>query len=241
MFQKMTAESPEKLVAESMRHPEGLWTAVTIRPRTVVYNKSKFAEGVVLNYSDLTSSEFENKLCLRTSQSSYNVALVSSFIQNMGYENTKVMLSGWLENLATEIPSKNDRGVLDSIAEGTCDVGVVNSYYLAQKLIADPGYPVGILFADQGSTGVHVNGTGVGISVHSKKVVEASAFIDLMLSDSSQLHFSSKQSDYPAKIDLLPNTLVKDWGLFKADPVNWSVLGLQHEKAQKLFEEINYL
>ncbi len=239
MFQPMTTEVPKEVVAASMRHPENLWTSIAIRPRTIVYNKNTVNPEDLSTYASLAQEKWMGKLCLRTSASSYNVALVSSFIANYGQDMAQVLLEGYMDNLAT-VPFRSDRAVLDAIAAGDCEVGIVNSYYLAGKIAADPTFPVGIVFAGQERGGVHVNGTGAGISVHSAKVQEASDFIELMLSKESQKHFSGSHLDYPARTDLIPETLVKDWGVFNAETVNWSVLGQYHEAATNLVEVVGY-
>lgn len=240
MLQPMDAEQSLSLIETSMKHPDSLWTAVTIRPRTIVYNKITVDPSEVSNYSDLANPKWKGRVCLRTSNSSYNVALASSFINDMGYEAAKEMMQGWKDNLAKD-PERKDSWVLDAISEGTCDVGIVNSYYLARKLKENPEFPVGIVFANQGSTGAYLNGTGIGVAVGSDKVSEASAFIDLLLSEEGQHHFSNDHLDYPARQDLQPQTLVKEWGTFEFSEVNWSVLGLQRRNTQRLFEEIGYL
>lgn len=239
MFQPMTTDVPSKVVAPAMRHPQGLWAAITIRPRTIVYSTDAVTPEELTTYEDLASPKWKGKLCVRTSASSYNVALVSSFITNLGYEPAKTMMQGWMDNLAEE-PFSNDRAVLDAILNGSCDVGVVNSYYLAGKVFAAPNYAVGIKFANQSGRGVHVNGIGAGVFKFSKKADLASAFIALMLEDKSQLHFTSSHLDYPAKMQLLPQTLIQDWGVFQADQTNWSVFGLQNTKAKELFEAVGY-
>jgi len=241
LFQAFSSQNPISFVDEAMRHPENLWTAVTIRPRTLVYNKVNSRGANFKNYVDLADESLKGKLCLRTSNSTYNTALVSSLIHNMGYESAKSLLSGWVANLNSEAPTGNDRAALDLVASGSCDVAVVNSYYLTGKLQDDPAYPVALTFADQGSGGVHMNGAGIGLSAFSKNPTEANAFIDYILSDKAQLHLANEQGDYPSKMGLLPETLVREWGVFETDAVNWSVLGLQHKNAKKLFEEIGYL
>jgi iron(III) transport system substrate-binding protein len=241
VFQSFTTDEPESVVKPAMRHPENLWTAVTVRARTLVYNSENKIASDVTNYVELADERFAGKLCLRTSDSSYNVAFVSSLIHNLGYVAAQELVSGWVANLNPSSPHSNDRAVLDAVADGTCDVGVVNSYYLAGKLIEDPEFPVAITFANQSVGGVHMNGIGVGVSAYSKSPEGANDFIAFMLTDESQLYLSTSQGDYPAKIGLLPETLVRDWGLFETDAVNWSVIGLQHDNAKKLFEEVGYL
>jgi len=232
---------PEALVDSAMRHPENLWTGVTFRPRTLVYNTNKPEAAAARNYVDLIDETFKGKLCLRTSSSTYNVALVSSLIHNMGYDEAKKMIEAWVANLSPAAPTSDDTKALEAIAEGQCDVGLVNSYYLVRKLRDNPNFPVALTFAGQENGGVHTNGSGIGMSVHSQKTDEAATFIDFILSDRAQLHLSTGPGFYPVKKDLLPQHLAQDWGLFKKDQVNWSVLGLQHANAKRLFKEVGYL
>lgn len=239
-FQPMSAESPQKIIAQGMRHPKNLWTAVTIRPRTIVYNKNLVNPSELSDYADLAKPDWEGKVCLRTSQKSYNKALVSSLIHNLGYVKTFKMVSGWVKNLALS-PLSSDGAVLEAIKRETCHVGLVNSYYLAGKLKDDPTYPVAILFANQGNRGAHVNGTGIGVAQSSKQPEEASKFIDFLLTNESQQHFAKNQLDYPAKKGLIPETLIKDWGVFNADSVNWSFMSFYTDLVEKIFEDAEYL
>lgn len=238
-LQPMKTEAPVKSVASSMRHPEGFWTAVNVRPRTVVFDKTKVSADDIKTYADLATDKWSGKLCLRTSSKSYNIALVSNFIANYGTEETQSILEGYVRNLA-RAPYSGDTAVIEAIESGDCVVGIVNSYYLARKYNDDPTYPVGITFVNQDSTGVHVNGTGVGVAWASKNPEGASDFIAMMLEDKWQTYFSSANPDYPAKLDLLPEGLVRDWGVFKADSINWSDLGEYHEEASNLVELVGY-
>ena len=48
-----------------------------------------------------------------------------------GYANTKNIVQGWVNNLATEVFS-SDTQVLKAVSAGQCGVTIVNTYYLAR-------------------------------------------------------------------------------------------------------------
>ena len=57
----------------------------------------------------------------------------------------------------------SDIDVLNAIADGRCDVGLTNSYYLGRELEEDADFPVAPVWADQKGRGTHVNLSGVGV------------------------------------------------------------------------------
>ena len=71
------------------------------------------------------------------------------------------MLRRWMANDPEILGSDTD--VLDAIADGQCDVGLTNSYYLGRELEEDPDFPVAPVWADQNGRGTHVNLSGLGV------------------------------------------------------------------------------
>ena len=69
------------------------------------------------------------------------------------------MLRRWMANDPKILGSDTD--VLDAIADGDCDVGLTNSYYLGRELDDDPNFPVAPVWADQKGAGTHVNLSGL--------------------------------------------------------------------------------
>ena len=71
------------------------------------------------------------------------------------------MLQRWMDNEPTILGSDTD--VLKSIANGACDVGLTNSYYLGRELEEDEDFPVAPVWADQKGRGTHLNLSGIGV------------------------------------------------------------------------------
>lgn len=238
-FQPMSSTLVEQSVAKQMRDPKSFWTAITVRGRTLVYDSTRVQASELKGYEDLAHEKWAGRLCLRTGASAYNEALVGGLIEVHGLAKATEIVDGWVQNLAAD-PIAGDTGVLEAIANGVCDVGITNTYYLGQMLAKNPAFPVKAHFADQNSTGVFGNGTGAGVAITSKQKDLATKFIELMLSDKFQLEMSSAHFDYPAKQGLMPSTLVKDWGAFKYNDANWTTVGSRAEEARELIKTVGY-
>ncbi len=226
-------------VPEQMRSSSNLWTAISFRVRSLVYNTTSVNPNEIQSYEDLATDKWAGRVCVRSGNHAYNQALVSSFVHNMGTEKTTSFLTSLLSNLSVD-PMSSDRAVIDAIASGVCDVGFVNHYYLAPYVAANPAFVVKMAFLNQGSTGVHTNGAGIGIYKASKNQASAEQFISLLLEDQTQLDWSANHYDYPAKANLIPSTLIKDWGLFKTEQASWETLGKSLPAALKIISDVQY-
>lgn len=246
-FQAMPGSVASKVDA-SMRDANNKWAAITFRVRTLVY-EAGLDVSAIKTYADLSKPEYAQTLCLRTSQSSYNEALVASLITNNGYDAAKNIVNGWLDNRTEDMVYKDDTAIIKAIATGTmsadgankaCSLGITNSYYLGLYLQQEPNAPVKIKFLNQGTTGVHSNGMGAGISASSKQADLAGQFIDFLLSKETQIYLTNKQQDFPANKSVKAENMSFSWGQFKTDSKNWSAVGENIEKAKKLMGELDY-
>lgn len=242
-FQSMVSPTLVSDIPQTMRDPKNLWTAVTTRGRTIVYEPSRVKATELSGYEDLADVKWAGRLCLRTSNSAYNEALVGGLIETRGAAKAKQIVEGWVANLAVD-PLAGDTAVLEAIANGVCDVGITNTYYLGQMLAKNPAFPVRAHFVDQAVAGlgggVLGNGTGAGVAATSKQSALATKFIELLLTDKFQLEMTSAHFDYPAKLGLLPTTLVKDWGTIRFNEANWTSVGSRATEAKALMQAVGY-
>ena len=217
------------------------YTAITYRARTLVYESSLDVSNIT-TYADLAKADYAGTLCLRTAKSSYNEALAATLINRYGYNETKTMLVGWLNNMVDPaILYPNDTDIIKDIASGKCALGITNSYYLGLELVKNPALPVSIKFLDQNKGGVHTNGMGAGVSATSKQPAVAQQFIEFMLSEGIQKFLTEQQMDFPANKNVALPSTIKSWNSFKVNSQNWSTTTDSAQKAVQLFAEIGYL
>ncbi len=140
---------------------DGSWYGLTLRARTIMRSKERVEPGEVTTYEGLGDPRWKGRLCLRSGTSEYNVSFVADRLAKDGRAATERMLRRWMANDPDILGSDTD--VLDAIADGDCDVGLTNSYYLGRELEEDPDFPVTLEWADQQGRGTHVNLSGLGV------------------------------------------------------------------------------
>jgi iron(III) transport system substrate-binding protein len=229
----------EARVPANLRDPGNQWFGLSVRVRTIVYDTRKVTPGQLSTYEALAKPEWKGKLCLRTSKKVYNQSLVASMMARLGEAQTEAVLKGWMSNLATEVFS-DDTSLIKAVAAGQCEVGIVNTYYLGRLLDADAKLPVGLFWANQQSSGVHVNISGAGVTRHSKQPAAAQALIEWLSSEAAQQIYTDKDLEYPVNPKVQPDSIIKAWGPYKADALNVGQLGEGQAKASMLMDRVGY-
>ena len=225
------------LIPENLVHPDGLWTGLSKRVRTIMYHPDRVDPSKLSTYEDLADPKWKGRVCMRNSNNVYTQSLVASLIHHHGYEAALEVVSGWVQN-ETEIMS-NDIVILETIAAGGCDVGITNHYYLARLLEEDPEFPVLAFWANQDDRGVHVNVSGAGVTANADNPDLATDLIDWLATDGQEA-FVYGNHEYPVNPDVEPPPLVRGWGEFKEDPLNASVFAALNTDAIRLMNEAGY-
>ncbi len=239
LLQPLSSVAIKSRVAPAMKDINDNWVGVTYRARTIVYAPDRVSPSEISDYADLADPKWAGRVCMRTSKGTYNVALIAGLVHHNGAEAAKAILTGLLDNLAADV-YPNDTAMMNAMANGICDIGIANTYYLAGMIAQNPNFPIKPLFANQSTTGTHINGSGIGIVKYSQKAALAEQFISLMLTEENQLWLSGSHMEYPAALGVTPNTLIKDWGAFKVDPTSWSIIGESVPAAVNIIKDLDY-
>lgn len=239
LLQPVKSDTLEANVPAHLRDPQGRWFGLTIRARTIVYNKDKVQPSELSTYEALGNAKWKGRLCLRSSKSVYNQSLTAMMIAEYGEARTEQIISSWVANLAVPVFS-NDTKVLEAIAAGQCDVGVTNSYYLGRLLAKSPELPLAIFWANQSGSGVHVNVSGAGVTRHSKNPAGAIKLLEWMSGPTAQRMYADANTEYPVNPAVEPDPRVAAWGKFKHNPLNLSKAGELQAAAVRLMDRASY-
>jgi iron(III) transport system substrate-binding protein len=221
-----------------LRDPEKRWVGLAVRARTIVFNKKKVTAAEVPSYESLGDPKWKSRLCLRTSSYIYNQSLLATMIKRQGEPKTEQVVKGWVANNPTLI--NGDTNIVQAVAAGQCDVAVVNHYYLARLVAKDPDYPVGIVWANQATTGTHVNVSGAGVTAHAKNRANAIKFLEFLSTAEAQQMFADLSFEFPANPQATVNKIVAGWGTFKRDDVNVAAAGEFQAAAVRLADRAGY-
>ncbi|MBB3107296.1 iron(III) transport system substrate-binding protein [Psychrobacter luti] len=239
LLQPVASSVLEKNVPAKYRDPEGQWTGLSLRARTIFYDPSKVSADQLSTYADLADPKWKGKLCLRTSKKVYNQSLVASMMEHLGEEKTEQVIRGWVDNLATDVFS-DDTNLLEAIAAGQCEVGIANSYYYGRMLDEKPNFPVKIFWANQGTTGTHVNISGAGVVTGSDNPDGALKLMEWLSSDEAQGLYASADKEFPVKAGIDESEMLKSWGPFKQDDINVQKFGELQTKAIQMMDKAGY-
>ena len=243
LLQKYNDESLTDGITESLTDPNGFWVPVTYRSRILVYSNERVQESDLSTYEDLANEKWKGRLLVRSSSNSYNQALLSSLVANLGEEATQNWTEAVVSNFARD-PKGNDRDQVKAIAAGQGDVAIVNSYYIGLLLSSEneeevnAGKSISVFFPNQGDgqRGSHINVSGVALAKNAPNKSNALKLIEYLTSDEAQEIYVNNTYEYSVKPNIEPNDIVKEWGTFKKDPLDLNMLGSKRNDAIRIFD-----
>ena len=243
LLQKYQDESLTDGITESLLDKNGFWIPVTYRSRILVHSNERVQKGELSTYEDLANDKWKGRLLVRSSSNSYNQALLSSLLGNLGDEATKSWTEAVVSNFARD-PKGNDRDQVKAIAAGQGDVAIVNSYYIGLLLSSEnneeinAGKSVSVFFPNQGEgqRGSHINVSGIALAKNSPNKSNALKLIRYLTTDEAQETYVNNTYEYSVKPDIMPNKIVSDWGSFKKDTLDLNMLGIKRNHAIRIFD-----
>jgi iron(III) transport system substrate-binding protein len=218
----------DRLVPEELRDPGGHWYGLALRARTIMRSAERVGPDEVTTYEGLGDPRWKGRLCLRSGTSEYNISFVADRLAKDGPEATERMLRSWMENDPEIVGSDVD--VLDAIADGECDVGLTNHYYLEREKEEDPDFPVEPVWADQDGRGTHVNLSGMGVVSGTDRADDARELIEYLVAPEQQQVFSDNNHEFSVTDELE----------FKADPIDVERAGARLDDALNLMDEVGW-
>jgi iron(III) transport system substrate-binding protein len=239
LFQPIDSAVLDESIPAEYRDAEDRWFALALRMRTIVYNSELVdVADVPTTYDALADPQYKGRLCLRNSSEQYQQSLVASMIAADGEQRTREVLSGWADN--AEIYA-NDVSLLDAMAAGACEIGVVNHYYLARMLEEDPDLPIGLIWAEQEGRGVHVNVSGGGVTKYAEQPELGRQFLEWLATE-GQNTLVADNHEYPANPSVEAEPLIREtFGTeFKRDQLGADVLGSYNPQAVALMDEAGF-
>lgn len=119
-------------VPETMRHSDGHWAGISWRVRGIVQRADEARD---LDWTDLPEIAAAGRLCVRPGAHVYNRSLLAWQILRLSEEEALA----WAEAIhgAPTLVDGGDRDQIMAVADGRCDVAIVNHYYLARMRVSN--------------------------------------------------------------------------------------------------------
>ncbi len=240
VLQPIASAVLNEAVPAAYRSRDGSWYGLALRARTVAYNPDHVdpAEFDTKNtYAGLADPRWRGRLCMRDSTEAYTQSLVAALMETYGDAQARTIVEGWLAN-DVDIMS-NDILLLEAVDAGTCDVAIVNHYYLARELEEKPDMNVKLFWASQEGEGVMMNLSGGGVVATSDAPGNAQRLLEWLATDGQQA-FIGGNHEYPVNPDAEPDSIVAGFGPYKPMPIDAQAYGARNAEAVALLEEVGY-
>lgn len=245
ILQDSSSDLIEKQVPSELRDADNNWIGIATRARVIVYSKERVNPSQLSTYEDLTGDQWKGKILSRSSTSLYNQSLIASLIAIEGETKAEQWASGLVNNFARE-PKGNDRDQAKGIVAGIGDVAIMNTYYIglmANSSDAEEAKVVdsiGVFFPNQETTGTHVNISGAGVTKHSKNKDNAIQFIEFITDTEAQSIIANMNFEFPVNKEAQMPQLLKSWGTFKRQDLDYGRLGEYNKKATELLNRVGW-
>lgn len=245
VLQPIASAEVEKNVPSQWRDPDNEWIGMATRARVIVYAKDRVKPEDLSTYEDLASDKWKGKVLVRSSSNLYNQSLVASFIELNGEQAAQDWATGLANNLARK-PEGGDRDQAKAIAARVGDVALMNTYYVGQMLHSKDAEEVkvaesvGVFFPNQNTTGTHVNISGIGLTKHAKNKDNAVKLIEYITSKEGQSMLTQGSFEFPVNAEAEKPALLKEWGEFKTQQLNFAKLGEHNKKAVELMNKAGW-
>jgi iron(III) transport system substrate-binding protein len=240
--QPLKSEVLEKAIPAQLRDPQGNWFGLTRRARVVYASKDRVKQETI-TYEDLADPKWRNRICIRSGQHTYNVALIASMIAHHGEAETETWLKGLRDNLARR-PAGGDREGVRDVKAGLCDLAIGNTYYMAamlknpeQKEWADA---VRMIFPNADGRGTHVNISGMSLAANAPNKGNALRLMEFLVSPEAQRIYAEANGEYPVVDGVAASPLVASWGELKADDLPLTTIAEFRKKASELVDRVQF-
>ena len=232
-------------VPAAYRDPQGHWIGLTRRARVVYASKERVTQDAI-TYEELADPKWKGKICSRSGQHTYNVALVASMIAHHGAADAETWLKGVKENLAHK-PSGGDRDQVKAIYAGECDIAIGNTYYMGLMATNDKepeqkewAAAVKVLFPNAADRGTHVNLSGASLVKYAPDKDAALALIAFLATAEAQATYAAVNHEYPVKEGIAPSELVQSWGTLKPDALPLEEIAKLRRQASELVDKVGF-
>lgn len=175
----------------------GKWVGVTGRVRVIVYNPT-LAPTPPNTIDGLLDSQWSGKIGFAPTNASWQ-SFVTALRVLRGEDGAEKWLTAFAKN--KPVAYEKNAAVRDAVNSGEVALGLVNHYYLLEKIAAEGADKVVAKnqFMAAGDVGGLVNVAGVGILANAQHKGAAQKFVDFLQSDTAVKYFQTKTWEYILK------------------------------------------
>jgi iron(III) transport system substrate-binding protein len=244
LTQTVRSATLEGAIPANLRGSQGEWFALSLRAR-VLYAAADLSM-TAFTYEQLDDPQWKGKVCIRSGQHPYNVALIAAYIAHHGEGAAETWLRGVKANLG-RAATGGDRDVARDIMGGICDIGIANSYYvgLMRSGAGGPeqvkwGQAIKVILPTFEGGGTQVNISGASVARHSPNRANAVRFLEYLVSDEAQKIYAEANYEYPVKPGAAVHPLIAALGTLEVDGLQLADMARHRAAASRLVDRVGF-
>lgn len=158
-----------------------------------------------------------------------------------GPDRTEAWATDLVKNFARE-PEGGDVPQIQGVAAGSCEVAVVNHYYLARMLKSDDpkdkavAEKVAVFFPNE----THMNISGAGILAQAPHPENAVKFMEFLSTPEAQEFFAQQNNEYPVVEGIALDPVLVEFGEFEPSAINVSAYGKNSAQATEIMDRAGW-
>lgn len=186
--EEVTARVPARFVG-----PQRLWAGVSGRARTIVYNPRKLKpEQLPQSLEEVGNPRYAGRWGVAPLNASFQAQMAVYHALN-GAEALDRLLASMVKARPRRYPRNS--AIVQAVAAGEIDWGLVNHYYAWEAKKEKPDLPVENFFMPKGDASSFVNVAGVALL--DDQDPDAIALLRFLVSDEAQAYFANQTFEYP--------------------------------------------
>jgi len=228
------------LVPEQFRDPDGRWVGTSGRSRVIAYNTDSLSEGDVPDsVFDLTDERWRGEVGVAPTNASFQ-AFVTAMRLQRGEDAAREWLEAMRDN-GVRFYEKNTP-IVEAVASGEIDLGLVNHYYLYLVREEQPGAPIANHFLPGDDPGALVSAAGVGVLENADSREDAERFVEFLLSAEGQRFYTeqAEEAEYPLVAGVPAKEGLPPLASLGGPDIDYSTLGEELEGTLELLNETGY-
>ncbi|MCY4391283.1 MAG: extracellular solute-binding protein [Chloroflexi bacterium] len=190
----LLAELDDEVLGLAPSSPSGYWVALTGRQRVLVYNKELFDPAdLPTSIHELTEEKWLGRVALAPTNGSFQ-DFFTLFRISHGDDVALAWLTALHDGGAPVYP--NNVSIVQAVARGEIELGLVNHYYNLRIKVEDPSTPSENHRFQEGDPGGVTIATAIGATTSGDKDV-AQELIRFLTSKVAQEYFGQANFEYP--------------------------------------------
>ncbi len=228
-------------VSPRFRDADGRWVGTSGRTRVLAYNTDRVEESdLPASVLELTSPKWKDRVGVAPTNASFQ-AFVTAMRLTLGDDRTREWLEGLRANGAKTY--EKNLPIVEAVAAGEIDVGLVNHYYLALVKEEQPDAPVANHLFEAGDPGTLVSVAGAGVLAGTDQRDDAEAFVEFLLSDDAQRFYvdEAEENEYPLVAGIDPPAGLVPLDQIQGPDVELTAFGAELESTVELLRQTGWL